>query len=323
MYKRNHFWIFLFIIGISSLFGCSTVSRDGHFISSLRNIAGGRDSGGGNVRKSTKEDVEKAIAKLKPRLALAFRILGKNLSRIQSREISEILALMYANDSMYGRLYKILDQSKYLPMNDCDRYSDKISDAGTRIGDSEGIPSDVCFSVSRLMGIPREALDTELLALAAHEHAHHFGFLEDKANMLQDFFLGSGQLLIQINYVRKQTKDLLQDFIFTTKRTALAIERENPLSICWNLGEMKILSSAITSSIYNGRMSGEFAYYTDEIFQARGEIEMILDSTFGLCQNSIDNLKKNTQFIKGVLEQVFSKAQNMLDSLSARDPVIP
>lgn len=87
-----------------------------------------------------------------------------------------MLGSQFSGDSF--DIYKDIENSTYdlKPNGPC--LEDNLSgfkDASTTIGKKE---SSICFSLEGLKRLPIQAIPFQLVAIAVHEHAHHYGFDE-------------------------------------------------------------------------------------------------------------------------------------------------
>lgn len=162
-------------------------------------LAGGADGGGGDIPQSSERDVRKAVeAVFKLRLPDAFYNLAYAMDQVKDPYIKRILYSFYDRPAMGGDWEEhqpILGDLKNTAYRleeraSCIEPSGKEHAAGVaqlKLGET------ICLSIPKLRLLPKEDLEFEILALLAHEFAHHFGFGEHEATKFQTFFRHGGK----------------------------------------------------------------------------------------------------------------------------------
>jgi hypothetical protein len=196
-----------------------------------------------------------------------------------------------------GKIYADLE-SKYIAREHCTEGSDPRTDASTF--KSRG--SDICFDVSRLTRVPPEALTERLVALAAHEHIHHFNYDELEAKVVQDFFLEDGRWLVQDNIVAQLANQFAWQLYLNTSRILENLkDHKSDLGICKAIGEV-------------GSEGGKIASLLGE---SRHSVEKF-DSDLDLFKRS-EFLSDSTAVLSGFCEQENERANLMSGYVSYRD----
>ncbi|MGZ3699052.1 MAG: hypothetical protein ACXWP5_13065 [Bdellovibrionota bacterium] len=155
---------------------------------------GGIDGSGGDPRGSTKIEVLFALSSLKADLGKMFDRLQWADTGSLPETIDPLLAILVSPPPKKDKVFGDITASNYSlkPDGPCQDLGGSSSAAAAVVGQLGG---DICFSLPELMKIPPESLRVQLVALAAHEHLHHFGGTEEQAVLLQDFLLRSGRNL--------------------------------------------------------------------------------------------------------------------------------
>jgi hypothetical protein len=155
---------------------------------------GGVDSGGGNAIRSQPEEVQKIFDgqngfNLKKATGAIFKILDlQSRNALLTPNLKKMVNTMLAKSSADSSIYEDINSSSYnlIQKGPCiDGYGEQ-KDAGTKIG---SLKAEICFSMERLTQIPLQAIPAQLIALAIHEHSHHYGFSEVDAVELQNHVL--------------------------------------------------------------------------------------------------------------------------------------
>lgn len=148
---------------------------------------GGVDGGGGNYVGSEPEQI-KAIFhgdngfNLKETVkdvfkTIEFQVTNKFIDADVESIFSRMLGQNFSGDSL--EIYKDIESSPYELKSDGSCLEDGgFKDASTKIDKKE---SPICFSLDGLKRLPIQAVPFQLVALAVHEHAHHYGFDEADA----------------------------------------------------------------------------------------------------------------------------------------------
>ena len=233
---------------------------------------GGADTGGGDTNVSTADDVKQAIVDAKQRdLKLMFFRLQLMLPDYENH--------LFANNprfAFYPSIKKIIldgDEAAFpLKMrvlirtmlsgtaqhpvgiiNDIDQAVYRVKSHGHCIDhdnlrhDGSILPNgDICFSVERLMRIPKKNLRKEIIALAAHEHAHRFGIWND-AVLIQKFLLdaaehdnsfggGLNNFVLPTEFERDRPWNMVKLLNSSLPQLENKITSQDSLGACQNLG---------------------------------------------------------------------------------------
>jgi hypothetical protein len=159
--------------------------------------------GGGDLTVSTVEQVEESILKQRELLKKAFfRVqLFTKPTRSSRRPYGEAIPAdvqKILNSMMDGNLKNSMPVLEFLTQVEfqiekekpCVALDEKHHD-GSAIGSKI-----ICLSVPRLQRIAKENLDLNILALAAHELSHLYGFEEGDAVKVQQFFITNSSLTL-------------------------------------------------------------------------------------------------------------------------------
>ncbi len=166
---------------------------------------GGADGGGsGDIPQSSAYQVKQAInGVMKTRLINAFYNLAYARDQVEDAYIKRIL------NTLYDRALEDSDwESKQPIIREIKNAQFSIKEDDGCVGPdgkkhAASVPefkrsSPICFSVPFLRLIPHQDLETQVLALAAHEFAHIFGFGEFESTIFQTFFLHHGKSLAEV-----------------------------------------------------------------------------------------------------------------------------
>jgi hypothetical protein len=153
---------------------------------------GGASTGGGNGYGSTREQVIKAVEDAP--FSLSSELTFSQLSgpgallradHVSNPDVKKVLAT-WEKDPELTTNELINNSSRILKEHGpCKSTTGSIDDHDASTGFQMKAP--ICFSVERLQRFPVWALRVELMALVAHELAHHFGFGEREAKAIQSY----------------------------------------------------------------------------------------------------------------------------------------
>ncbi len=176
--------------------GQTQTSGTGQSQTTPRPRNGGTDVGdGGKSRPSNVNEIREAIKFLKAHVQMAFNRLYNFQGPIKDARIRGIVETMVRNN-----LQDLRNDfsSKYIL--DADEACPHIEPNHKQASTMKGVmKSTICFHAEQLKELATESLLTQLTALAAHEHAHHFGYDEEDAKALQNYFLEDGKAIIHPN----------------------------------------------------------------------------------------------------------------------------
>lgn len=161
-----------------------------------RPLRGGVDgAGGGDIPQSTAQQVRNAVQRIPDGLRNIFYNLGLGLNQVENPYIHRILKTMYTEPiggSRWEKNQPIWQDIKTTKLEIVDGDQGCLDAAGeshpasTRKGQ---IGAPICLSLRFLRLIPPSDLESHILALVAHELAHHFGFGEFESKKFQIFIL--------------------------------------------------------------------------------------------------------------------------------------
>lgn len=188
---------------------------------------------GGNSRPSTEQEIRDVVQVLSTPVLRGFALLAKHSGEIKDPRVKAMLARMVGSD--WQPLTEDVVGSKYLLDADgpCPHVQPGHRDASTLRG-QVGAP--ICFHVEQLKRLPVESLAVQLTAIAAHEHAHHFGFDEADASHLQNFMLEEGRSLIQLNLAQTAYTLPLSRISSSSKGLLERLNQLTEIEICQELG---------------------------------------------------------------------------------------
>ena len=176
---------------------------------------GGSDRGGGNALGSSAEQVEFELnqAMLDFGEIVHYGAIDTtnvlNPRNVKDPRVRSILNSWFATERSDSSSEKIVSDSlntKYrLQRGDCPSDTDNDHDASTQ----HKLGAEICFSSNRLIRFPQWTLRGELISLAAHEFAHHFGFSEVEARAVQTYvFNAYGLIQVQLKLAEFYSMDL-------------------------------------------------------------------------------------------------------------------
>ncbi len=232
--------------------------------SSSAGAAGGEGiSGGGNGMGVSEADVRDLVIQVNGRLPelLSVALLNDahvlNPKNVKIERVKKVLQAWFdqtpgkwneptwldqpagkGNEPIFNDIYG----SKYFTQSaDCSSGTAAHNDASTAL--QRNAP--ICFSTARLARYPRLALWAQLFALAAHEHAHHFGFGEEDAQALQAYIIDAWPMI--------ETQVALFGFYIALNdfRKHGASAENKPEEICTHMAQisMYLYSSGVDSFI--------------------------------------------------------------------------
>ena len=301
--KRNkllHSYLISLILGLTV--GCSQHKKANGIpdlpsspVVPVQHAQGGVDGGGGNYVGSEPDQI-KAIFQgdngfeLKKTVKQVFKILefqvrNKFVDPEDESIFSRMLGADFSGDTF--DIFHDIEKSKYnlkLEGQCQESIPGGFKDASTTMNKKR---SSICFSLDSLKRLPIQAVPFQLIALAVHEHAHHYGFSEDDAISAQK------RVLLTLNF------GLLNSTYMKTISAAASV-RDDSESI------LKVLDSDFSDKLICKHLSSidnsaeELVNYSITI-ESQFEIRLLitaLDYQFGLSKESLegaDELKKTTR----------------------------
>jgi hypothetical protein len=159
---------------------------------------GGIGDGGGGGIGSKPEDVAAGVRDARLALGVYLHLAANDpLNPLQpahvgNAAVKKVLESWLAADGDGEAIVKDSLASEYrVQKEECPSDTDDDHDASTAFRRGAVI----CFSTDLLKRYPAWTLPAELVALAAHEHAHHFGFGEEEARAVQRYVFDAYGLL--------------------------------------------------------------------------------------------------------------------------------
>jgi len=163
--------------------------------------AGPGSTGGGDGIGSPEELVVQTLEDSKLELgvfihsASLYADSALNPANVNHARVKAVLQSWLKKERGLEALISDIDHSTYnIQPQACPSQIDHHHDASTLFHRD----APICFSTKLLSRFPKWVLQAELLSLAAHEHAHHFGYSEDDATAVQNYIFATyGFLTIQ------------------------------------------------------------------------------------------------------------------------------
>ncbi|MGZ3775223.1 MAG: hypothetical protein ACXVCY_15230 [Pseudobdellovibrionaceae bacterium] len=260
-------------------------------------VQGGVDGGGGNYVGSKPEQI-KAIFNgdngfnLKETIkdvfkTLEFQVRNKFVDAEVESIFSRMLGTNFSGDPL--DVYKDIEGSPYeLKANGSCLEDAGFKDASTKI-DKKGSP--ICFSLDGLKRLPIQAVPFQLVALAVHEHAHHYGFDEADAVKAQ-------------NQVLNTLNQGILNGIYMETVTAAASVRDYASKLLEKLSPEfndKLLCKHLSAIDSTASKLVDLSVKIEHEFELRMLITA-LDYQFGLTQKKlagVDELKNRTRGMLG------------------------
>lgn len=182
---------------------------------------GGTDSGGGNFVLSSAEQIKLIFNgdkgfKLKEAVkstfdSIASQVVNKGVTPKIESIFSRMLGPKYSGDPF--SIAEDIDATPYELKEDGECFSTikgEIKEAATKMNEKK---SPICFSLIAVQKFPIEAVLFQLVALALHEHAHHYGFDEEDAVLAQQHALTMMQrgILNRLHFESIQSAGQIRD----------------------------------------------------------------------------------------------------------------
>ena len=224
-------------------------------------LAGNGGPGTGFVRHSSPEQVKVAIDSTKPKVwPNIFAITVKNIASEAWTLTNGTYDWDHLKNPLVAKVFKkffvttaTADQSKVDPspvlqdlvaspftvkdQGPCLEFINSKwvdSDAGTNLS----LKAPICFSVERIARVPFEVLNDQVVAILAHELTHHFGFGEDEANAVQDFFVRRGRFASYVSENRTLLSIAVYDLKTKIDETDVNKRFYGPGAFCGSLGAL-------------------------------------------------------------------------------------
>jgi hypothetical protein len=308
--KSKNINLFFFLFATILLVGCSNNKSTKHNVDNSNNTEpithtsgsspqqGGVDGGGGNYVGAEPKQVRAIFEgdngfNLKETIKDTFKTIEFQVTnKFVDAEIESIFSRMLGSDFLGDEfdIYQDIDKSPYKlkPEGPClEDILGGFTDASTEMN-KKGSP--ICFSLERLTELPVQAIPFQLVALAVHEHAHHYGFSEEDAVKAQE------QILKILN--QGLVNSIYMDAVGTAggirDHSSKLLERMDDeyvdKLVCKHLAEM---NSEATKLIE----------LSDEI-EHQFELRMLItafDYEFGLTKKSLDGVDELRKLTRGTL----------------------
>ncbi len=218
-------WI-LSLSMIACSFGAEAWSNDSSVVTERGTVGG---VGGGDLLKSSPEQVKESIAKQRQLLKKAFSLLEIVLKDMRDQEDKDLRRIppelaAVLSDVIFGNRFnsipaaKLLDEVAMLPNESepCEA-SDKKHNAASVLG-----PKSLCLSIPYLRVLAPQDLDLNILALLIHEFTHLYGYDDTHAVNIQEYLAANDGLIMPSPTELRHLVDLLMDW---QANTALAREQ--------------------------------------------------------------------------------------------------
>lgn len=274
---------------------------------------GGIDSGGGNFVGSDAEQI-KAIFhgengfSLKDAVkdvfkSVEFQVLNKTLTPESESLFSRMLGSKFSGDSV--DIFQDIELSPYElketgPCHAGHSYPNDArhsKDASTKLNQKG---ASICFSLEGLKRLPIQAVPFQIVALAIHEHAHHYGFDEDDAVLAQNeaLKLMNQGLLNGIYMETVSTAASLRDRLMAIRKNLADTDKDTNASaslsdkmICKHLSALEALAQRLNT--------------LSEKIDRQFEVHMLvtaLDHKFSIKKESLSGTKEVLFQIRGLLD---------------------
>lgn len=182
-------------------------------VQSKSGVTGGLDGSGGDVPRSSIEQVNNAFKTLRPRLNYLFMRspdfvtgLGQTLaspannqtlfSRAVDRSAVLVLAQMLkGNEKLPGAIDLVKSPSlefSYPETEPCKESPESLTEKDAVVTGTK-----ICVNIKSLRRLPPESLELEVTALMVHELAHVYGFSEEQANALQALVKANPRIFLE------------------------------------------------------------------------------------------------------------------------------
>ncbi len=258
---------------------------------------GGIDSGGGDYVGSDAEQI-KAIFRgdngfnLKDSVKSAFKsvefqVLNKSLNQDAESIFSRMLGPKFSGDSF--DIFQDIEKSPYdlkesgpcLESQLNSKHAGHSKDASTKMNEKG---ASICFSLEGLKRLPIQAVPFQIVALAIHEHAHHYGFDEADAVIAQKealTLLNSGLLnrlhmdvVSKAGSVRDTAKHILNnlntgfsDKLICKHLSALSSAASDVVDLSVRIDQQFEVRMLVTALDHNFPVDKESLKGADEVYQ--------------------------------------------------------
>jgi hypothetical protein len=159
---------------------------------------GGIGDGGGSGIGSTEDEVIKGVAHARLALGDYLHLASSdptnplNPTLVKDPVVQKVLQSWLAKEGDSEAIVQDELATQYKTLKaECPSDTDDDHDAST----PHRRKAPICFSTPLLQRFPAWTLPAELVALAAHEHAHHFGYGEAEARAVQHYVFSAYGLL--------------------------------------------------------------------------------------------------------------------------------
>jgi len=305
---KNIFYLIIFLLtfiyfstayGVDASNSMSSISLTNDISIPLLFRGGVDGGGGGNHVGSEAEQIQTIfngdqtfnLKEIIKNVLKTIEVQIKNKS-INEPEVESIFSRMLGSRFLGDPfdIYQDIDASQYYlkPEGSClENIKNGIKEASTVIG-KKGAP--ICFSLEALKSIPIQSIPFQLVALAIHEHAHHYEFYEEDAVTAQKQVLKtmSNGLLIKVFMrivrVAADIRELSKKLI-----PKLSLDYKDQ-TICKHLSIVNSKSSLLL----------EYSYEIEDDF----EIRMLMAAfqyPFRLARRDLTNVKNLKKITESIL----------------------
>ncbi|MGZ3744097.1 MAG: hypothetical protein ACXWRA_09635 [Pseudobdellovibrionaceae bacterium] len=315
--SRSQPFLFLWVVIPSFVVACNNGNSSGAGVTKNQtpvvpgNQAQGSVDGGGGNYVGSEPDQIKAIFQgdngfnLKETVkdvfkTIEFQVTNKFIGADVESIFSRMLGPDFSGDPL--EIYKDIEGSPYeLKSDGSCLENDGFKDASTKIDKKA---SSICFSLEGLKRLPIQAVPFQLVALAVHEHAHHYGFGEADAVKAQK------QVLKTMN------QGILNGIYMETVGAAGSI-REDAARILENMSSKfsdKLLCTHLSTIDSTASKLVDLSAKIEHEFELR-MLVTALDYQFGLTKQSLTGVDELRKLTRGML--AFCGEDSLLDPIWA------
>ena len=184
-----------------------------------------RAGNGGDPILMRQERIQTMVNTLKGKLI-------KYLGNFESSDISNEEVRQIFNDILERGLIEDIKLSHYEYSNDCRDNDNNIRGATAHLHDIHG---PICFNISYLA--ENNITENELIGLAMHEHAHHFGY-EDLDHSFGNYFMNDYERYLVANLLNQQLRQSGYEELFLKKSAVdFGMLNQQYVTTAWILDE--------------------------------------------------------------------------------------
>lgn len=214
------------------------------------------NTGGGNTIKATEQDILDFVqgdgkdSKLKDALLTGFITIEHNMRSKKIKDV-RILSMMsnFLGKTLETNINWDIFNTQFQVKDQCfDIYGEEREAAVQEF--KTGTP--ICISKSEFMKIPASAMKFEMIALAAHELAHHFGYNEEDATYLQAYFSENLPEMMSLDVLAGKVRSHFLTLESNLKAVAYALNESPSVSdgrLCYNLSAVNTASADLVGAL--------------------------------------------------------------------------